>query len=162
MKYKLPRAILFILILVTLFGCSDSTQKQVRQTVKAYNDTLMQVYTTGNIDLLNTVATEQEARRVQLFLSYLNDEHKVMQAKLKQFDFVDTLQRTSKTKDGKKTSVYYQVYTNELWEYTYLDSRNSAVLEGPTTLKYKATYDVVQLTGQQDWLVYKIKFEEEK
>ncbi|WP_418790415.1 hypothetical protein [Phosphitispora sp. TUW77] len=154
----IPVAGLLILLMIFFIvgGCSWPSQKKVKDTesqirniVIKYNETLPLAYA-GETEILNSVATEREIRRVELFKVQLADENKVIR--------VNTISlKVDKIERGSSESV--TVNTVEIWEYRYLDSTTYKPLCEWKKIRYNAVYTLI--SSEQGWLVDDINFEEE-
>jgi|GEM_PF-2198392 len=168
MAKKLSLIILGCLLLAVLAGCT-SREETVKEAVNDYNRTLIAVLDSGSVDLLNSVATEKEVRRMELFLTFLNEEKKRLSADLQEIRFLSVNITENVKPDGpngdapgqldRKFPPEAEVRTEELWNYRYLDPETGAQIEGPFKIKYDAVY---RLTKPDDrWIVYEVYFTEE-
>ena len=142
--------------MMIIVGCAKQNQTDsviVKKAITDYNNILIQVYSTGKIDLLNSVAMEKEVDRVHLSLSLLNDDHQVLWAKLLSIKF-QKLQ--TKYVGGFMEG---EVQTEEVWQYRYLNPINGIMIGSPKDNKYITTYKLVK--SAEGWKVYEVKFKEE-
>ncbi len=160
----LPAAVIVLAVLVwgTLGGCgrtgdnevknNDSqaqlSDSQIKVIVSKYNETLPLAYA-GETEILSSVATEREVRRVELFKAQLAEEDMTIRANPVSLE-VKEIRR------GPSGSI--SVYTVEIWEFRHLESNTLKPLDEWKRIRYQAVYHLTK--SDQGWLVDGIDFEE--
>ncbi len=144
--------LLTILMLLWIYsGCSNSNDDDAQKAVQQYNQSLTAVLRTGSVELLNSTATENEVRRMELFLNYLNEKRQVLLATLENIRFKSV---------GSPASDKVYVKTDEIWRYEYLKAGTSERVEGPYQIKYDTTYTLIK--SKDKWVVDEVYFQETK
>ena len=156
----LRKIIIYLFLPLIIFGCAYQTEKELKTAVNDYNRTLITVLSSGTIDMLNSVATDKEVRRMHLFLSNLNEENEIITADLLSMMFKSTEIKPPFKIEPSSTQVYQEanVKTEELWTFKYLNSSTKNVIEGPYKVQYNTRYHVVKLDNK--WVVNDVYFQE--
>jgi hypothetical protein len=156
----LRKIIICLFLPLIFFGCAYQTEKELKTAVNDYNRTLIAVLSSGSIDLLNSVATDKEVRRMHLFLSNLNEENKIITADLLSMMFKSVEIKPPFKPEVKSTQEFQEAYvkTEEIWTYKYLNLSTKNVIEGPYKIKYNTRYHVVKLDDK--WVVNDVYFQE--
>ncbi|ADG82285.1 hypothetical protein TherJR_1428 [Thermincola potens JR] len=177
------RVIIILNIFIMTFltgGCTGKTEeKALQDAVNNYNRTLKVVLRTGDVSLLNNVALENEVRRMELFLTYMNEEKKVLSAELDSIKFIsakvdndqgkavadespnkgnEQAKQAAPAKNQPAKEPTAQVKTEEIWTYEYLHPETGAKIEGPFLIKYHTTYKLIK---RDKWKVYEVSFKEQ-
>jgi hypothetical protein len=156
----LRKIIICLFLPLIIFGCAYQTEKELKTAVNDYNRTLIAVLSSGSIDLLNSVATDKEVRRMHLFLSNLNGENKLITADLLSMMFKSVEIKPPFKPEASSTQEFQEAYvkTEEIWTYKYLNSSTKNIIEGPYKIKYNTRYHVVKLDDK--WVVNDVYFQE--
>jgi hypothetical protein len=117
---------LFVIASVSV-GCSSS-DFDLRQTVEAYNDSVIQLYMTGSSDRLRLVASPTEQRRISDIFANMQAEGKLMESNLENIEFVEI---------NKPDKGIAAVKTKETWAYRVFNQN-----EDPNGDFVKVNYDV--------------------
>lgn len=150
-----------------------------KATVIKYNQLLPKALKSSS-DVLKGVAIERERGRVQLFMSEIFAENKVMAAQLQDLKFSTIKVLNSKEWQVRVTryqhkheqdkqepgagelALYHsavQVDTEETWEYQYVDAQTRKTIGKPEQIKYSDSYYLVQ--KDHVWQVADIDFNQQ-
>jgi len=151
----LKRKIAITLALVALasigFGVYKqvNTKKQVQETVKGYNSTLVQAMRRPQPELMKRWTTPKELERVTMYILFLYSKNKIIDAKLKSLKF-------SKVTVSGKTA---KVFTDEVWEDRYLDAKTGQEVGNRENYHYQGTYSL-EKTESGNWVVSELNVKE--
>ncbi|MBN2404661.1 MAG: hypothetical protein JXE06_03685 [Coriobacteriia bacterium] len=140
--------ILIAVLAVALFagGCTGAEEVdaalQVRDVVRAYNTALAQAYAQQDMNLLNTVATEDQALTEFYQMAALGESRVRMIAELKSIEFGEVTFPEPETAS---------VTTFELWDYVHESLDTSETVASETGIEYRLRYDLLLQEGQ--WMV---------
>ncbi len=110
--------------------------------VRAYNSALIEAFAQQDMNLLNTVATEDQAFTEFYQMAALGESRVRMLATLQSIEFGDV----TFPEDGTAS-----VTTTEVWDYTHESLDTSETVASETGVVYRLRYDLVLQDGQ--WLV---------
>lgn len=163
--------IIIVLQVLGSAGCFSSGSKAhtgesvYQNTVINYNELLPKALKSDS-SVLKEVATDREQGRVQVFISELLNENKVLDARLEDMKFTSFQILTPK--EWQEIIVRYQgehekdnrvvgagglknfttavlVKTEETWKYRYLDIKTSKTINKPELIKYSVSYYLVKV-----------------
>ncbi len=130
------------LLFVPMRGYAESP---LVTAVKNYNSTLIKVYTTLDLNLLQSVATTDEMNRVFPVVQALVNKNSIMVAHQKYF----------KVLDSKITGKKGYVVTEELWFYWWQNKKDGSITKPPSESFYKIKYHLIK--DKNTWKVDKIE-----
>lgn len=133
--------LIFIFVPVLSFG----QKEEAIDAVKKYNSTLIKVYSTLNLNLLEEVATADEMSRVFPVVQALVNQNSIMVAQQKYFKVNDVKIRGNKA----------EIITEELWFYWWQDRKNNTITRSPREAYYKIKYHL--LKDKKNWKVDKLE-----
>lgn len=161
------RDILFLLFLSSLVisGCQKKVEEKKAQEVKGpafdnalpgeeglknailgYNQANMDAYLSDrHIKFIRKYATEQETKRVFVFINTDREKGVAMAMRLNKMEF-DNISTSEKVNF---------VDTSENWDFHYLDIKTSKPTEPVREMRYKLRYSLEKEDGK--WLVSKLK-----
>lgn len=142
MKLNFQVLSLLFLLFVPLKGYAESP---LVTAVKNYNSTLLKVYTTLDLNLLESVATTDEMSRVFPVVQALINKNSIMVAQQKYF----------KVLDSKVTGKKGYVVTEELWFYWWQNKKDGSITKPPSEAFYKIKYHLIK--DKNTWKVDKIE-----
>lgn len=127
-------------------GCGQTadsaTTDPIRDAVRAYNAALAEAYAQQDMNLLNTVATEQQAFTEFYQMAALGESRVRMVASLRSIDFGEVALLSETTAS---------VTTTEVWDYIHESLDTSSTVRSETGVEYHLRYDLVLEDGR--WLV---------
>lgn len=127
-------------------GCGDAVSPAAAEpilvAVRAYNVALAEAYAQQDMNLLNTVATEDQAFTEFYQMAALGEGRVRMLATLQSIEFGDV----TFPEDGVAS-----VTTTEVWDYIHESLDTSETVASETGVQYRLRYDLVLQDGR--WLV---------
>lgn len=160
------------------FGCAQSDESVIKKTVIEYNKNLA-IALQSDVKVMKDVATEMEQGRIEIFMTQMADEHKIVDAELNKLNFksvkiLDNQEwqdlikqymqkheqdmRIPGAGDLKMYKSGALVQTDETWTYRYLDIDDRSQSSAPSLLGYNVTYILVK--EKNKWKVTDLWFEE--
>jgi hypothetical protein len=181
MRTKKYLVTFLIIIFFVTSGCARTDEKQIKDVVLHYNNTLI-LALKSDPEILKEVAVERERGRIQIYMAQMAKENKIINSQLKSIKFKSTKilndkewqeiinQYAQKHKqdarvpdEGSLTefkSGHALVKTEELWSYQYNNARSGKRIGKPESLGYNVTYIIVMEDNR--WKVADVLFEEEQ
>lgn len=117
-------------------------REAAKEAVERYNKILVQAYNRPNPDLMEKITTEEELKRVALYIMFNLTNNRVLKAHLDELKF-------DEVKIEKKR--WAKVKTIENWSYKYLDFKTKKIVVPVKKARYKVTYTLEKRKGR--WLV---------
>ena len=144
------RGVLVLIIIVLTFNsCNSITgseRRDIEDTVRRYNNALMEAYKSGDFSALRDVATEREYRKVMVYIqSYTSEGEKI----------VSELKVLKVKGIRKKSPNKAEVLTKERWTYSRIDHRTGKTLVPETIYEYEIQYNVTR--ENNSWKIASIK-----
>jgi|GEM_PF-2911567 hypothetical protein len=135
-----------------LCGCEKHPEDaEIISVVYRYNQALIEAYSKMNFNSLKDVATEQEYRKVMVYINSYAGLNQRINARLIGF-------RIEKV-EGKRRDLFY-VFTSETWEYERVDIETGRILNPERRYIYKMRYEIVRDRDDR-WKVNGLKVLEE-
>lgn len=130
-------------------GCRLSprspTQQEVVAAVHRYNDGLQQAYARSDANVLGSVATADEVRRVDDLIGFLGQGGIRMEARQERIE----LAGVHVDADAAAVDV------TQVWWYRHRVRSTGEVTQPPKRVRYRTRYELVRLGGQ--WLVDRLR-----
>jgi hypothetical protein len=139
-------ALLLAAAAAAVLGCRPAPRSPAEQEIVAaiqrYNEALPQAYARADPGLLATVATPDEARRVDDLIGFLAQGKMVMDARQEQ---AETRRVRLEGPDRATAEV------TEIWWYRHWVPSTGEVKQAPRRVRYENRYQLVRVQGR--WLV---------
>ncbi|HEX3032931.1 MAG TPA: hypothetical protein VHS59_11980 [Bacillota bacterium] len=119
-----------VILLLFLTGCSYSDKKAIREVIQNYNQNLPLALVRSNPEIMKPFVGEREYVHISTFIMQNAAQRKVMDSRLKQLEITNLDLLSGGTKLSVQSpsglgqvsmTVYSIAYTNEIWDYRYLD-----------------------------------------
>src|SRR3970282_2155638 len=140
------RKSIFLFAILIVNFCVDKQEKYeekiLKNSVRKYLATLVDVYRDFNIERLDEVCAEEEKKRIDVLILTMRTENKFLDAKLKELTFGGIKRKDDNT---------VEVFTEEKWEFRHLDIKTKSAVDLLKTEEYKMIYTLVKQGGK--WLV---------
>ncbi len=160
-------------------GCAKPDETLLKDAIRQYNKKLI-IALKSDPEVLKDVAVERDRGRIQIYMTQMADENKIIDSQLKYINFrsIKVLndkewqelinqyrqrhERDSRVPNEGSLTEYKSgwalVKTEELWSYQYLDMRTKQKIDKPSLLRYSVTYIMVQEDNK--WKIADVEFEE--
>lgn len=129
------RLVLPVIVGLLVIGCGKTPDKMSEgdflELIKTYNDRLVQAYDKGNADIMKEVTSEKDVDTVRKLIEGLYGHRVKMVAKVK------SVKITGKEIPGEGTAV---IFTDEIWDYRYVDLKDGSVQDAKTDVPYHMAY----------------------
>lgn len=155
-------------------------EDKMKNTIKDYNKNLI-IALQSDSKIMKEVATEREQGRIDIFISQMADERKIIDARLIKLNIKSVKILSSGEWQGilnkyrqehrqdlrvpaegalkmYKTGALAQ--TDEVWSYQYLDAKTREKINKPNLLGYEVTYTLVKENDK--WKVADVIFKEKE
>lgn len=138
--------VLLLLSLTMVSGCGWPEKKQVRETVRLYNEKKILALKRPEPELMDTLTTKREKQRVLMYILYQYQKKVVIDARLLKLETVKT------EVNGNKATVQ----TKEEWVYKKLDVDTRKPVKKEEKIYYDGTYSL-EKTKEGRWVVADLK-----
>lgn len=137
-----------VLCLATFFGCGyDREVEIVKNTIRKYNKTLIDVYRDLKTDYLFGVASPMEIGHVEVAVTDFKAKNLFMETEIKSIEFV---------KIDKRKNTEMDVETKEKWRFRHLMLGTNKEVRPWKDIEYNMIYHMINEKGV--WLVNRVEF----
>lgn len=143
---KVLRLLAVSLVALLLVGCSGQSKADLVKTrVREYNRQLSRAFAENNMNVLNTVATRDQAYTEYYQMAALGESRVRMLSQMRTIEFGDV------TFSGDASAT---VETAETWDYEHVSMETSETVRTEKGVTYRLRYELVLQDGR--WLVDKV------
>jgi hypothetical protein len=152
---SLGKKVMILLVLVVLAGASYgayshfATRTKVQDTVRQYNNTLIQAMRRPEPELMKRYTTQQEYERVSMYVVFLYGKNKVLDAKLTKYTV------TQLTVSGSTA----KLISDEIWDDRYIDAKTGQDTGEKEHFHYQGTYSL-EKDKSGTWVVSELNVKE--
>jgi hypothetical protein len=135
--------------IILLAGCSAKvdTNHPAVEGVRNYCTMLQMVYVKRDLNVLKSVATDTELKRIFPVVQTLLAADNVMRTQVERFDVQGV-----RSEDGGRKVI---VDTKEKWTFWWEDRKTGTVTKEKKTEEYRLRYELIQNNGR--WMVEKVR-----